>query len=136
MRAQRDVEHEHLGGLAGLQAAGEVLGDLDGDPRLAGDDPLREVLVAVDRPDDFDVVGVLERPQQGPALLGPAGVVDDRADVPDVGVDGVPEDEQLEDRDGHGEEQGARVPQHVQELLAGDRDRPAEADRGGHGNPR
>ena len=55
--------------------------------------------------------------EQRPALLGAGLVEDDGADVADVGVDGVAEHEQLDDRDEQREEQRLRVAQDVETSL-------------------
>ena len=89
-------QDQHLRGLAGLELPRVVRGDLDPDAGPAGDQGLGQVLVGEDLAHDPEILGVLEPLQQGPALLGAGLVVDHRADVPHVGVDGVAEHEQLD----------------------------------------
>ena len=90
-------EHQDLRRLARFQPPRVVLGNLDADAGLAGDDQSGSTSSSRKTwRDDPEVLRVLELLEQLPALLRAGLIEDDRADVADVGVDGVAEHEQLE----------------------------------------
>jgi hypothetical protein len=62
-------------------------------------------------------VRILQPVDKFAAFAASVGVEHHGVDLPDVGVDSVPEQSHLQDGNNQGKEEGGKVPSHVQDFL-------------------
>ena len=122
-------DHQHGGPVASPHVALEARRNLDAELRIARPDQLVELLGIAHLPAEIEIVGVLHRRQHGAGQRAVVAHQHRRRQLLGVGVDGVAEQSELQDRhEDHGGE-GHAVAPHLHELL--DHHRPHAPEEAG-----
>ncbi len=122
-------EQGHFSSAAAVVAAAEVGRDDDGDPDVPLVQQPAALLLRDGVGDDVEGLGGLELADQVARGVGAGEIDDDGLGVPDVLVDGVAEESQLDDRHPDDESQRQLVAHQLAQLLARHRERPAQGQR-------